>query len=590
MFAVVISEKGGAERREAFERLEISVGRVQGNDLMLPKGNVSKRHARLLYRDGRFIVTDLNSTNGTYVNRRRISQATIVREGDRIYIGDFVLRIEASEPAETGDNKAGSGSQRIIRPGDAQPEPLGEACPPLPAPPRVPAGANVPATAAETRAFEPTPSPATPPEQLLGTVAHDIEPASLQALVQRVAGVVGPEVLATEMPGNVRERVIQSLDEQTALLEQEGLLPAGAADAVKYAARLELLELGPLSTWLGGDDALEISVPRHDRILVSRDGQTTALPTGFSSPRSLSWTLQRLCRQAGTQKLEEERLVHRQLPDGTVLWAMLGDCALTGPVAVIRKGRPRLDSLDDFVRAGALSRAMATFLQQCVSGRANLLVVGHAEETVSALVSALSAAAGSDDQLVVIQDEEELASEPTAALRLSAAGLGEEAREIVRMATRIPRARITVEMASRHVAEAIIAAIGAGASGVIGVVRAASYRQALSRLTANLLATCPGVPAAAARGWIHAAFELIVEVGRLRDGRYRVLKVAEMTSPGHEEIEAQEVFSFAIERTAAGGAVEGSFYPSGAIPRVVEDMTARGISVDSSLFRRAALR
>src|SRR5262245_59908371 len=61
---------------------------------MLPKGNVSKRHARLLYRDGRFIVTDLNSTNGTYVNRRRITQATIVREGDRIYVGDFVLRIE----------------------------------------------------------------------------------------------------------------------------------------------------------------------------------------------------------------------------------------------------------------------------------------------------------------------------------------------------------------------------------------------------------------------------------------------------------------------------------------------------------------
>src|SRR6186713_3111260 len=94
MFSIIISEKGGAERREAFDRTEIKVGRVQGNDLMLPKGNVSKRHARLLYRDGRFIVTDLNSTNGTYVNRRRITQATIVREGDKIYVGDFVLRIE----------------------------------------------------------------------------------------------------------------------------------------------------------------------------------------------------------------------------------------------------------------------------------------------------------------------------------------------------------------------------------------------------------------------------------------------------------------------------------------------------------------
>ena len=67
-FSIVIHEKGGTERRETFESSEISVGRVQGNDIVLSKGNVSKRHARLLYRDGRFIVTDLNSTNGTYVN------------------------------------------------------------------------------------------------------------------------------------------------------------------------------------------------------------------------------------------------------------------------------------------------------------------------------------------------------------------------------------------------------------------------------------------------------------------------------------------------------------------------------------------
>src|SRR6187397_3562732 len=103
MFAIIVHEKGGAERREVFDAAELSVGRVQGNELMLPKGNVSKRHARLLYRDGRFIVTDLNSTNGTYVNRRKITQATIVREGDRIYIGDFVLRIEASGEAMSPD-------------------------------------------------------------------------------------------------------------------------------------------------------------------------------------------------------------------------------------------------------------------------------------------------------------------------------------------------------------------------------------------------------------------------------------------------------------------------------------------------------
>src|ERR1700685_1572431 len=106
MFTIIISEKGGAERREAFDKNEINLGRVQGTDLMLPKGNVSKHHARLLFRDGRFIVTDLKSTNGTYVNGRKISQGTIVREGDKIYVGDFVLRLESSVGSAPEDSTA----------------------------------------------------------------------------------------------------------------------------------------------------------------------------------------------------------------------------------------------------------------------------------------------------------------------------------------------------------------------------------------------------------------------------------------------------------------------------------------------------
>src|ERR1700733_921522 len=112
MFAIIISEKGGAERKEAFDKNEINVGRVQGNDLMLPKGNVSKHHARLLFRDGRFIVTDLKSTNGTYVNGRKISQATIVRDGDKIYIGDFVVRLEVpGQAAGASDGASASNDE-----------------------------------------------------------------------------------------------------------------------------------------------------------------------------------------------------------------------------------------------------------------------------------------------------------------------------------------------------------------------------------------------------------------------------------------------------------------------------------------------
>src|SRR6185503_4656993 len=126
MFAIVISEKGGGERREIFDKHEINVGRVQGNDLMLPKGNVSKRHARLLFRDGRFIVTDLKSTNGTYVNGRKIAQATIVREGDKIYIGDFVLRLETNGAVGASAPPPGDPNATAASPGAGMPPPEDE--------------------------------------------------------------------------------------------------------------------------------------------------------------------------------------------------------------------------------------------------------------------------------------------------------------------------------------------------------------------------------------------------------------------------------------------------------------------------------
>src|ERR1700760_1181034 len=94
MFTILIQEKGGEQRRMVFNKPEVTIGRVQGNDIVLPKGNVSKRHARIVLKDGKFIIVDLKSTNGTYVNGRKITSPLVVKGSDKIYIGDFILSIE----------------------------------------------------------------------------------------------------------------------------------------------------------------------------------------------------------------------------------------------------------------------------------------------------------------------------------------------------------------------------------------------------------------------------------------------------------------------------------------------------------------
>jgi pilus assembly protein CpaF len=124
MFAIVVNEKGGEQKRLEFDKPEVTIGRVQGNDIILPKGNVSKRHSRIVLKDGKFIIVDLKSTNGTYVNGRKITSPLVVKGSDKIYIGDFILSIE-----ELGASQAASDE------GLAPPPPPRKAAPSIPPPP-----------------------------------------------------------------------------------------------------------------------------------------------------------------------------------------------------------------------------------------------------------------------------------------------------------------------------------------------------------------------------------------------------------------------------------------------------------------------
>src|SRR5918999_6020545 len=101
MFTIIIQEKGGEQRRMVFDKPEVTIGRVQGNDIVLPKGNVSKRHARIVLKDGKFIIVDLKSTNGTYVNGRKITSPLVVKDSDKIYIGDFIVTVEEAGVGDT---------------------------------------------------------------------------------------------------------------------------------------------------------------------------------------------------------------------------------------------------------------------------------------------------------------------------------------------------------------------------------------------------------------------------------------------------------------------------------------------------------
>jgi hypothetical protein len=86
----LVVRSGGGRAGESFhpsaERTRI--GRSPDCEIFLYDVTVSRNHAVLIQRDGRFVVEDQGSLNGTFVNRRRIESATL-EEGDELQVGKY---------------------------------------------------------------------------------------------------------------------------------------------------------------------------------------------------------------------------------------------------------------------------------------------------------------------------------------------------------------------------------------------------------------------------------------------------------------------------------------------------------------------
>ncbi|MFY9588502.1 MAG: FHA domain-containing protein, partial [Actinomycetota bacterium] len=71
----------------------LAIGRAESCQVILNDTYVSQMHARVYPKDGEWFVEDLGSTNGTYLNRAKVTQASPVGVGDEIRIGKTTLEV-----------------------------------------------------------------------------------------------------------------------------------------------------------------------------------------------------------------------------------------------------------------------------------------------------------------------------------------------------------------------------------------------------------------------------------------------------------------------------------------------------------------
>lgn len=82
----------GTKRTSYYNKLQVTIGKAEDNDIVVARPNVSRHHAKLVLKNGGIVVEDLNSTNGTLLNGERVIGSQPMGPNDEVRIGDFTFR------------------------------------------------------------------------------------------------------------------------------------------------------------------------------------------------------------------------------------------------------------------------------------------------------------------------------------------------------------------------------------------------------------------------------------------------------------------------------------------------------------------
>ncbi len=124
---------------------QITIGREASNGIAINDAEVSRKHSRLIFQGGKYVIEDLGSTNGTFVNGQRLAGQVVLKPGDVVSLGEqIVLMFDAVNIDPGATMAAPRKSARVAPPTMAQPEPQQAYAPPPPAYSAPPAPASTP--------------------------------------------------------------------------------------------------------------------------------------------------------------------------------------------------------------------------------------------------------------------------------------------------------------------------------------------------------------------------------------------------------------------------------------------------------------
>lgn len=353
----------------------------------------------------------------------------------------------------------------------------------------------------------------------------------------------------------------------------------------------ELNGYGPITELLEDKDITEIMVNGINEVYIEIDGHVVRDESvSFINDDHIVRTIQRMIQPLGRTIDTANPMVDARLKDGSRLNAVIPPLSLKGPVMTIRKFKPDLESIDDFLRTGTLTPYMARFLEACVKAKLNIIICGGTGSGKTSLLNVLSSFINPAERIITIEDAAELRLHQEHVISLETRlvnyeGSGEiTIRDLVINSLRMRPDRIIVGEVRGKEAFDMLQAMNTGHTGSMTTMHANGPIDALNRLETMILMAGMEIPIRAIREYIENAIHIVIHISRMADGKRKIVDISEVVGFEGDEIKLKPIFIFTQTGVLDNGEVDGEFKLLKYKPKVYQKIKAAGIDDLEDIF------
>ena len=355
------------------------------------------------------------------------------------------------------------------------------------------------------------------------------------------------------------EELLELIDQAVSHMGEQLYLPLKERLWLRSSLYDSFRRLDILQELLDDKSVTEIMINGAGKIFIEQDGSVRLWERRFEKPEQLEDIIQQIVSRVNRVVNVSSPIVDARLEDGSRVHVVLPPVALDGPAVTIRKF-PEPITMEKLIAFGALTEEAAAFLKGLVEEKHNLFISGGTNSGKTTFLNALSAFIPPQERVITIEDSAELQiTQVPNLVRLETRNANTEGEgeitmsQLIRASLRMNPSRIIVGEVRGKEALDMLQAMNTGHPGSLSTGHGNSPRDMISRLETMVLMAAD-LPLEAIRSQIASALDVMVHLGRLKDGTRRVLSVMRIGGYRNGEVEMEPVYTFCQD----AGRLEGT--------------------------------